>query len=144
MTLEELRDALAEYSFFITYTPLAEEPSIPPVLPDDEDVYTVPADAVTDPFDIARQVMQKAAGRKTVVFLPGTGFDATGTRHGRGGGWYDRFLSSVPSEWLRVGICTDAQFSTMPLTRESWDEPVNYVAVCDEGEGFRAYASDTR
>ena len=132
MTLEELRTVLVDYSFCITYSPLPNEAAVPAVIPDKIDTVMLPPDATKDPFDTARELMQKAAGRRTVVFLPGTRFDTNGTRHGRGGGWYDRFLSSVSSEWLRIGVCTKSQFSTETLPRKSWDEPVDYVVVADK------------
>jgi 5,10-methenyltetrahydrofolate synthetase len=132
MTLQAFRTLLADYSFCVTYSPLLNEAPLPSVIPDEVETFTLPTDATNDPFDTARELIQKAAGRKTVVLLPGTRFDAAGTRHGRGSGWYDRFLSAVPAEWLRIGVCTEAQFSIEPLTRESWDEPVDYIVVGDE------------
>jgi 5-formyltetrahydrofolate cyclo-ligase len=47
-----------------------------------------------------------------VVLVPGLGFDARGGRLGRGGGFYDRFLSSLLGDAERatfVGVCFNAQ-----------------------------------
>ena len=43
------------------------------------------------------------------VLVPGLAFDPGGNRIGRGGGFYDRFLSKVPSSVLRIGVCLDEQ-----------------------------------
>ncbi len=71
-----------------------------------------------------------------VILIPGRLFDITGTRHGRGGGWYDRFLAAVPREWFRVGFCYESQFSAAPLLREAWDQPMDAVCVVGE-DGLR-------
>ena len=52
-----------------------------------------------------------------------------GVRHGRGGGWYDRFLSQVSPQWMRIGFCFENQFSSSPLKQETWDQPVDWVCV---------------
>lgn len=45
-----------------------------------------------------------------VVLVPGMAFDAEGHRLGRGKGYYDRFLSSLPEPRpLLVGVCFDFQ-----------------------------------
>ncbi len=44
-----------------------------------------------------------------LVLVPGLAFDAAGGRLGRGGGFYDRFLPTLPSETVRVGVAFDAQ-----------------------------------
>lgn len=65
--------------------------------------------------------------------MPGRAFDASGTRHGQGGGWYDRFLAEVPKEWLRIGFCYERQFSEEPLKREAWDQAMDAVVVVGNG-----------
>ena len=46
-------------------------------------------------------------GPVPVILVPGMAFDAKGHRLGRGRGYYDRFLSSLPSEL--IGVCFDFQ-----------------------------------
>ncbi|MBX9792941.1 MAG: hypothetical protein K2Y02_01440, partial [Burkholderiaceae bacterium] len=55
-----------------------------------------------------------------------------GTRHGKGGGWYDRFLSKTPAKWLRIGVLNETRLSATLLTRESWDEPMDFLALQTE------------
>ncbi|MDO8511648.1 MAG: 5-formyltetrahydrofolate cyclo-ligase [bacterium] len=62
-----------------------------------------------------------------LLFLPGQKFDITGTRHGRGFGWYDRLLAGLPNEWIRIGIATESQISHTPLIRNPWDQPADWL-----------------
>lgn len=73
--------------------------------------------------------MKFAGDAPTLILLPGRAFDEAGTRHGQGGGWYDRFLSRVPVEWVRLGVCFSNQLSPIPLEAKPWDEPVDALYV---------------
>lgn len=44
-----------------------------------------------------------------VVIVPGCAFDINKNRMGFGAGYYDRFLSNVPGECKKIGICFDFQ-----------------------------------
>lgn len=44
-----------------------------------------------------------------LILVPGLGFDRGGRRLGRGGGFYDRFLATLPSSIPRIGIGFDFQ-----------------------------------
>lgn len=94
--------------------------------------FTIAADASLDPVQEAQKAQRYAGSDPVCIFLPGTKFDTHGTRKGRGGGWYDRFLSHVPIEWYRVGFCFAEQFSNTSLARETWDEGVDVVCVVDQ------------
>ncbi len=66
---------------------------------------------------------------KVCLLIPGRNFDIRGTRHGRGGGWYDQFLSRLPVSWLRIGITNEDHFSNCLLKRQLWDQPVDWLVV---------------
>ncbi len=61
-----------------------------------------------------------------LIVLPGVTFDRQGNRLGRGGGYFDRFLSRVPAEVPRVGLAFRFQVVAR-LPRESHDQPVERV-----------------
>lgn len=99
-------------------------------------------DATLDPIEELKAV---GNNEDAVICVPGTRFDEHGTRHGRGGGWYDRFLAHTPPSWGRVGFCFDDQFVEDALPREVWDEPVDYVVVVNRDTGsFRLYETGAR
>jgi 5,10-methenyltetrahydrofolate synthetase len=85
-----------------------------------------------DPFEQAKQIIKTVGKSKTFLLIPGQQFDIDGTRKGRGVGWYDRFLSKVPKDWLKIGIANHKQFSTEKLQRQEWDEPMDWVIICGE------------
>ena len=59
--------------------------------------------------------------------IPALALDDLGTRLGRGGGHYDRFLEK--SAGLRVGVVFDQGMSPVPLPRKSWDQPMDVVVT---------------
>ena len=61
-----------------------------------------------------------------LIFVPGLAFTTEGLRLGRGRGFYDRLLASLPPEILRVGACFPEQIvSDIPC--EPHDEEVDVV-----------------
>lgn len=124
------------FTTVITYAPLRTEVAFSALVPSMAGhVYEIPARAAIDPTEEALKAAAFANEEPTCVLIPGRRFDASGTRLGQGGGWYDRFLARVPSEWLRIGFCFDDQFSSTPLPRESWDQVMDYVAVVARDSG---------
>jgi 5-formyltetrahydrofolate cyclo-ligase len=143
--LRKLHSLFESREFRITYSPLADEARIEGIMPERGEIYVLPAHAANDPLEEVSRVVQLASERTACILVPGTRFDTLGTRHGRGGGWYDRFLAALPEEWLRIGVCSSNQLSRVPLVRASWDEPMDYVVVVDrEGERISLYATDAR
>lgn len=105
--------------------------------------FYVSQDQATDPYTTAKDLEAQLKDQKVCILIPGRKFDTHGTRHGRGGGWYDRFLSQVPPEWLRVGILKKEQLSEKALTREAWDQPVDWLVVID-GASWQTYETNAR
>lgn len=66
-----------------------------------------------------------------IIFVPGLGFTTDGARLGRGRGYYDRFLASLPPQVLRVGVCFPDQIIA-DLPREPHDEAVDVVLAAPD------------
>ena len=60
-----------------------------------------------------------------LLLLPLVGFDEKGHRLGRGGGYYDRWLSQAEVKW-RVGVAYASQ-AWPEITTESTDVPLAYI-----------------
>jgi len=114
----------------ISYVPLRTEVSVERFV-SGSPTYTIQPRPTLDPKEEALAALQAIGNTPAAILMPGRRFDISGTRHGQGGGWYDRFLARVPSEWLRVGFCFSDQLSPTPLIRNVWDQPMNYVCVVD-------------
>ena len=89
---------------------------------------------VQEPFDGIAADLELPA----IVLLPVVAWDHTGTRLGRGGGFYDRLLAVVDPRVVRIGLAYE--FQAFPeLPRDSWDVSMHYViterrvVVCGDG-----------
>lgn len=63
-----------------------------------------------------------------VVLTPGLAFGPDGERLGRGGGYYDRFLLTVPEGAARVGVTVSA-LVVEGLPTDSHDVPMTHLAT---------------
>lgn len=63
-----------------------------------------------------------------VVLTPGLAFGPDGERLGRGGGYYDRFLPTVPDGAARVGVTVSALVAD-GLPTDSFDVPMTHLAT---------------
>jgi prolyl-tRNA editing enzyme YbaK/EbsC (Cys-tRNA(Pro) deacylase) len=63
-----------------------------------------------------------------IVLVPGLAFDRSGGRLGRGKGYYDRFLKSLPRSTARIGVTTDESIvNAVPI--HDHDELVDWLAT---------------
>ena len=61
-----------------------------------------------------------------LIVVPGLAFTVTGNRLGRGAGYYDRFLATVPTTTLKVGVCFEFQLVPQ-IPSESHDVMMDFV-----------------
>ena len=135
---KEIVQALIErFPVCITYVPVRDEVDFRTFC-STADAYEIRPQASLDPRAESLLAIETTQERAVAVLVPGRTFDATGTRHGKGAGWYDRFLSQVPASWTRIGFCFEDQFSQEPLMRQPWDEPMDYVVVVPRADGSPA------
>lgn len=79
--------------------------------------YNIP-EPTTDPF----------TGKIDLIILPGVGFDLYGNRLGRGGGYYDRYLSKLKRGTILVGVGYDFQLiEEVPADRR--DKRLHYIVT---------------
>ena len=140
----KIADMISRSDFCVSYCSYETEVDpqcIPFVLPDNKAV--VSRGLSRDPVDFGKEMTKRFLGLSGFVLVPGKKFDRFGGRCGRGWGWYDRFLSTVPVHWMRIGICKKGSFFETSLVLQKWDEPVDWVIVADE-ESFLIYETHAR
>ena len=65
-------------------------------------------------------------GMLDLILVPGVAFTRSGERLGRGGGFYDRLLSSLPAHVHKIGVCFDSQIQ-QELPVEAHDQLVDFI-----------------
>lgn len=145
--LKEFQSLLETHPFRLSYTAFKDEqdPNKIPLLSkmQPENFFLVPKAPLTDPIALAKTLSKTLITSKTHILIPGQAFDLTGTRHGRGNGWYDRFLAHLPKEIPRIGIVPQNRLSTELLTRQTWDEPMDWL-IYKEQETWLIYKTNAR
>jgi 5-formyltetrahydrofolate cyclo-ligase len=86
---------------------------------------------VTSPLGIdepAGPAVDRARLAGSLVIVPGLAFTPDGHRLGYGGGYYDRFLASLPPSVVTIGLCFREQVvDDLPL--DPHDLPVDHVVT---------------
>jgi len=134
ISLQEFNNITATYNGAILYKPLPgeidyTEPGFPMDLCPNRIV--LPNNRNEDPFAWANKCVGYFKKDIPYVLVPGTSFDIYGTRHGKGGGWYDRFLSETPATWLKIGVTETSRLSFQPIAKKSWDQVVDWILAWD-------------
>ena len=88
---------------------------------DEEHLVTGPHGVLTS--NVEEPVAMDAIG---LILVPGVAFDRDGGRLGRGGGYYDRFLSRIPEHVITIGCCFQCQIVSRIETGPQ-DVPVSKV-----------------
>lgn len=132
IVITDLNSVIENYEVIIAYQPLPDEPLIN--LPVNKIIYIVPQSKDSNPFQLADDLAKQYFDQSVAILIPGQKFDNLGNRIGRGGGWYDRFLSRAPSDWLKVGVCFKDQVSNIALDVKEYDQSVNNLYVVNSKE----------
>jgi 5-formyltetrahydrofolate cyclo-ligase len=73
------------------------------------------AELITGRFGIREPAPGPSPKQLDLIVVPGLAFSAEGNRLGRGAGFYDRFLATVPETTFKIGVCFEfQQVSSIP------------------------------
>ena len=129
----------------VLYLPLPDEVDVTPVMDDAERGFAVtrtpsrgsltlhPAGAPRERHRYGFEQPVAGAppadpGDVGVVLVPGLAFDRGGGRLGRGGGYYDRFLPTLPPDTARVGVAPE-QLVVEAVPTDPHDVPMTHLAT---------------
>ena len=79
-------------------------------------------------FGVREPAAGPASAQLDLILVPGLAFAAEGSRLGRGAGFYDRFLSTIPATTFKIGVCFEFQ-RVSEVPQESHDVKMDAV-VC--------------
>ena len=108
-----------------------------------ENKIILPKSNRANPLLWATKCRAKGKNNKVYILIPGRRFDFWGTRWGRGGGWYDKFLANLPSNWIRIGVTTSNRLNRVKLKRKTWDEPVDWI-ICETTCSWKIFRTGAR
>ncbi len=83
---------------------------------------------ILEPTLTDQRVVEKSSLRG--ILVPGLAFHVDGSRLGKGGGYYDRFLEDI--QVPKIGVCYSLQILNEPIPRENHDVLVDYL-VSEQG-----------
>lgn len=72
-----------------------------------------------------------------LLIMPLLACDASGTRMGMGGGYYDRTLGQAKYKPIRLGLAHNFQYLSEPLIRRHWDQPLDILITPSKTYRFR-------
>jgi len=143
---DKLIGTVRENSSVLCYSPLQSEPNIWPAikhwlrsnfqvcLPKVEgnniEIYAVKGteNLIRSPMGILEPDPSKHVKIETkkidFIIVPGIGFSPDGTRLGRGGGYYDRYLETTLEQTLKIGVAFSLQIID-EIPSQTHDIPVN-------------------
>jgi 5-formyltetrahydrofolate cyclo-ligase len=124
-----------KYTACILYKPMKDEvdfnePSFPIEIPHNKIILS--QNPKIDAFVEAKNCTLKFEGENVFVLVPGREFDLKGNRKGRGGGWYDRFLSKIPENWIKIGVLYEKDLNKETLLTNPWDQKMDVLVVRNE------------
>ena len=83
----------------------------------DRPEFTAEAHGILEPREVQIVDPQELIG----VLVPGLAFDANGGRLGRGAGFYDRYLATLPQDCVTIGACFACQYiDAVPRSDHDW------------------------
>jgi 5-formyltetrahydrofolate cyclo-ligase len=77
-------------------------------------------------FGIREPVAGPALAQLDLIVVPGLAFTIEGSRLGRGAGFYDRFLSTIPATTVKIGVCFEFQ-RVSQVPQESHDVKMDAI-----------------
>ena len=72
-----------------------------------------------------------------LLLMPLLACDYSGTRLGKGGGFYDRTLASAKFKPYRLGLAHTFQLTNIPILRKKWDQPLDELTTPTKSLRFK-------
>lgn len=83
-------------------------------------------------YNIPEPTTAPYKGQIDLIIVPGVGFDKSGNRLGRGGGYYDKFIATIHKHTQLIGVGYDFQLiEEVPSNRR--DKKMDYIVTPTTG-----------